>query len=55
VEEYGVPRKQARFQLVHDCIPAGIFKPQSASIVQGDGNKQDLLAREVVEAQLSPY
>ena len=34
---------------------AGIFKPQSTSIVQGDRNKRDLLAREVVEAQLSPY
>ena len=53
MEVYTAPGMQARFQLVHDCMPTRVYwkyKPQPASTVQGDRNKQDLLVREVVGA-----
>jgi len=48
---YTAPGMQARFRLIHDCMPMRVYwkyKPQPASTVQGDENKRDLLAREVV-------
>jgi len=54
---YRAPGMQAHFRLVHDCMPTCIYwkyKSQTASTVQGDKNKWDLLAR-VIGAQLSPY
>jgi len=49
---------QARFWLIHDCMPMHAYwkyKPQPASIAQGDQNKRDLLAREVVGTLISSY
>ena len=46
---------QARFRLIHDCMPMRIYlkyKSQPTSRVQ---NKWDLLAREVVGALISSY
>jgi len=36
---YTAPGMQARFRLIHDCMPMRVywkFKPQTACIVQGD-------------------
>jgi len=55
---YTAPGMQVCFQLIHDCMPMRVYwkyKPQPASIVQGDQNKRDLLAREVVGALISSY
>ena len=58
-EVYTAPGMQACFRWVHDCMPTRVYwkyKPQTASIqFKETENKQDLLAREVVGAQISFY
>jgi len=56
VEVDSAPRIKAHFRSVHDCMPKHVHHTANRYfIVQGDENKWDLMAKKVVELQLSPY
>jgi len=56
VEVYCVPRMQARFRLVHDCMLTGVYTNCYPLVqLKETENKWDLLAREVVGTQISSY